>query len=152
MAIVVIQHPHVQSLFTPGQENLHHPADNNTQIKFVDKGFVHPNFTWPDHPFDIALIKLNDHFDFNDHVALVLLNNEVIPSGVYCQATGWGHLDEDSSVNSGHLQKVCYSFERISIWFGVLKRYLLYFFRSLFQLYRMKRAGCPTQMIWLRSR
>ena len=89
-----------------GQENIHDNDDPNAQIKFVDKGFMHPNYYYTSKEFDIALVKLNDHFDFNDYVAPVILNDEVIPNGVFCDATGWGAMEEGAILLASTLQKV----------------------------------------------
>ena len=89
-----------------GQENLHENGDPNKQKISINQVFKHPNFNYISHEFDIALVKLEDTFEFNDFVAPVILNNEVIPNGVYCTATGWGFQAEDDVLLASTLQKV----------------------------------------------
>ena len=80
--------------------------DLNAQAMSVDKGFMHPGYFYTSKEHDIALVKLKDNFVFNEFVVPVMLNEEVIPNGVYCEATGWGVVEEGAILLAPTLQKV----------------------------------------------
>ena len=53
-----------------GQHNIHLP-DLHAQVRRVHAGFLHPNYTWRDKEFDIALVQLRSPLHFTDYVKVV---------------------------------------------------------------------------------
>merc|ERR1711970_1235542 len=96
----------IQYEIVAGQHNIHLP-DLHEEVRRVEVGIMHPNYTWNDKEFDIGLVKLNSPLRFSEYIQPINLNNVPEPEpGTLCQATGWGLTQEDSLFLSSTLQKV----------------------------------------------
>ena len=90
----------------PGQQNIHVP-DDYEQIRFVSRSISHPEYSYKEKEFDIGLVKLSKPLDFTERVHPVLgLDEDGIPNGTVCTATGWGVTSEGGLFLSSELRKV----------------------------------------------
>uniref|UniRef100_A0A5S6QWF3 Peptidase S1 domain-containing protein n=1 Tax=Trichuris muris TaxID=70415 RepID=A0A5S6QWF3_TRIMR len=66
------------------------------QTRRVGKSYIHPRFTKKKYFNDIAIIKTQRPFEFTNYVSSACLpdKNQVLPVGIRCLASGWGHTSE----------------------------------------------------------
>jgi len=96
----------IQYEVVAGQHNIHLP-DIHEELRRVDKGFLHPNYTWSDKEFDIALVKLNSPLKFTDYIKNISMTEVFdLPAGTPCVATVWGVTEEGGMFLASNLQKV----------------------------------------------
>ena len=69
--------------------HLRDQEEDNERVYEIDEIILHSRFDPYD--YDIALLKLRDSIDYNDHVQPICLpdRNDEEPSG-FCAVTGWG--------------------------------------------------------------
>ena len=82
----------------------------NEQASFADT-IIHPNFQNPLSYYDVAVVKIYQHFEFNEYVRPICLPSE--PSfnvdkyeGKQVTLTGWGKLRKNSYEFDGALRQI----------------------------------------------
>ncbi|XP_023335887.1 anionic trypsin-2 isoform X2 [Eurytemora carolleeae] len=96
----------IQYEVVAGQHNIHLP-DIHEEIRRIDLGIMHPNYTWNDKEFDIGLVKLNSPLRMTDYIKSINQSLNIEPeAGVLCTTTGWGVTEEGGMFLAGNLQKV----------------------------------------------
>ncbi|CDW54297.1 coagulation factor IX [Trichuris trichiura] len=68
----------------------------HAQIRKVGKSYIHPRFAARKYFNDIAVIKTQRPFEFTNYVSSACLpdKNQVLPVGIRCLVSGWGHTSE----------------------------------------------------------
>ena len=82
--------------------------DNGTQIKLIKRFVIHPKADFAEgiRSNDVALIEVDEAFDFNPYVSNVCIADGPIANGLKCVTAGWTHSEEEDVSFTQYLEPV----------------------------------------------